>query len=374
MTHRRWFHLIAGALLAFAASGAAAAPATAAPDPATVATAYLEARAAAVTAADPAATLAPWIGREGRLAVAECAIARGTARYAALSAHRLDSVAGEVTIVDAHQDTAGLAATVDAHVVTTFIWHAASGARSTEASGVDHTLSLARDAGTWSVTADDYKDVMTPVYLEAAGASRATVGSAAARLERTRSLTQPAPHRGSKWMVPSRSARRYTDTLYYDREACRDYADKYALSYNPTFVRFSADCADFASQCARAGDMPPALADYDSGWWYDKQGTSSPSDDRYSLSWINVTGQMGYWNTRRTDWVASIGGVGKGDYVYYDWTGNGSWDHVAILAGTNSAGQKVIDAHTTDYYHMYWKLGSSATHYKFARVRAYWVV
>ena len=375
MTLRRWFHLTAGALLAAAAaSGAALAPAAATPDPAAVATAYLEARAAAVTAADPASTLAPWLGRAEALATTECAIARGTARHAALSGHRINSVTGEATIVGARRGAGGLTATVDAHVVTTIVWSTASGALSTEASGIDHSLSLAYDGAGWSVTADDYTDDMTPAYLEAAGASKARVRAAAAHLERAASRPRRAPNRGSKWVAPARGTRRYSDILYYDREACRVYADKYALSYNPTFVSFSADCANFASQCARGGGMPQALADYDSGWWYDKRGTSSPADDRYSLSWINVTKQMGYWNTRRTDWVASIGSVGKGDYIYYDWTGNGSWDHVAVLAGTNSAGQKVVDAHTTDYYRVYWKLGSSATNYKFARVRSYWVV
>lgn len=374
MTLRRWFSLIAGALIAVAASVAAAAPAAAAPDPAAVAIAYLEARADAVTATDPASTLAPWLGRDGSLAVAERAIARGTARYAALSAHRIDSVTAEVSTTGARRNAGGLTATVKAHVVTTMVWQATNGARSTEASGIDHALSLAFDGARWSVIADDYADVMTPAYLEAAGASKAKVRAAAGRLERTATLPQPAPDRGSKWVAPSRGTRGYSDTLYYDREACRVYADKYALTYNPTFVRFSADCANFASQSARAGGMPQALADYDSGWWYDKQGTTSSTDDRYSLSWINVTKQMGYWNTRRTDWVASIGSVGKGDFIYYDWTGNGSWDHVAVLAGTNSAGQKVIDGHTTDYYRVYWKLGSSATNYKFARVRSYWVV
>ena len=66
---------------------------------------------------------------------------------------------------------------------------------------------------------------------------------------------------------------------------------------------------------------------------------------------------MGYWNTRRTDWETSAGVLSRGDFIYYDWSGDGVWDHVAVVAGTNSAGQKVIDAHTTDHYHVYWKLG-----------------
>ena len=45
------------------------------------------------------------------------------------------------------------------------------------------------------------------------------------------------------------------------------------------------------------------------------------------------------------------------------------WDHVAVFAGTNSAGQKVVDAHTTDYYHVFWRLGSPART-RFARTGA----
>ena len=79
---------------------------------------------------------------------------------------------------------------------------------------------------------------------------------------------------------------------------------------------------------------------------------------------------MSSWAGRRISWVSSISYVTRGDFVYYDWTGNGGWDHVAVCVGTNSLGQKIVDAHTTDHYHVYWKLGTSSTKYKFARVRA----
>ena len=198
---------------------------------------------------------------------------------------------------------------------------------------------------------------------------------AAARARRARggaALRSSAARRRVERAIPPR---RYSDIITYDRPAAQAYADTYALSYNPTFVRFAgADCANFASQCARAGDMPQSRGATTSGWWYDKEGTSSPSDDTYSLSWINVTRQIGYWNTRRTDWETSAGVLSRGDFIYYDWTGDGVWDHVAVVAGTNSAGQKVIDAHTTDHYHVYWKLGYSGTKYRYARVRAQWVV
>ena len=240
-----------------------------------------------------------------------------------------------------------------------------------EASGIDHTLTLVRSGDVWVVTADSYVDDLKAACLEAAGASRASVRAATRAVERaTRPVKLPA---AAPRLAPA--ARRYSDIIEYDRPAAQAYADTYALAYNPTFAHFSGvDCANFASQCARAGDMLQAAGSTSSGWWYDKQGTSAPGDDTYSTSWINVTRQMGYWNTRRTDWETSAGALSRGDFIYYDWSGDGVWDHVAVVAGTNSAGQKVIDAHTTDHYRVYWKLGTSSTKYKFARVRAQWVV
>jgi hypothetical protein len=371
MRRRRWFHLIAATLLAAAAGAATAAPAAAAPDPGAAATAYLQARGAAVAAADPAAVLAPWLGREGRLASTEYFVARGTARRARQLGHDITSVVTRPVVLDSVVSADGVTALVRARVVTTTTWRAASGARSTEASGIDHTVKLLLVDGAWKVTVDTYSDVLVPSYLEAAGVPAPRVRGAARRVERVAALL-PLP--AADAARTSAGPRRYVDIVEYDREGCRDYADKYAITYNPTFVRFGADCANFASQCARAGDMPQAGSTYTSGWWYDKDGSSGPGDDTYSLSWINVPKQMSFWNGRRTDWATSISDVGKGDFIYYDWSGDGVWDHVAVLAGTNGAGQKVIDAHTTDHYRVYWKLGYSATRYKFARVRALWII
>jgi Putative amidase domain len=374
MKHRHWPKLAVVACAA-AACGAAAAPATATPGPAAAATAYLQARSAAVTAADPGAVLATCTTPAGKLAATERTVARGMALRAAQLDHHIDSVGSDIVVLGTAAGVTRDTATVSAHVITTIVWHATSGEPSTEASGVDHTVSLLRVGDTWQVVGDSYLDVMVPSYLEAAGASPTMVRQAVRRLERHAALPIAASSdKGRTRVAPAARVHGYSDILTYDRDAAAGYADRYALSYNPAYVRFGADCADFASQGARAGGMPVNAGDYNSGWWYDKKGTSSVSDDRYSLSWINVTQQMNYWNGRRTDWVTSIGALGRGDFVYYDWSGDGAWDHVAVVVGTNSAGQKIVDAHTTDYYHAFWKMGYSATRYKYARVRAQWVV
>jgi cell wall-associated NlpC family hydrolase len=373
MQHRHWPRLALIALAAVA-GGAAASPAKAALGPAATATAYLQARSAAVTAADPGAVLSTWTRPAVTLTATECAIARGTAVRAARHGRLIDSVSSETTLLGTVPGATRNTVTVSARVITTIVWHSAGMERSTEASGIDHTVSLRTIGDTWHVVADSYLDVMAPTYLEAAGAPAAAVSRAARRLEHTIPRQPAASEREPSWVRNTSRVRRYTDVLIYDRAAAAGYADRYALSYNPGYVHFGADCADFASQGARAGGMPVNAGDYSNGWWYDKNGTSSPSDDSYSMSWINVSRQMSYWNARRTDWVTSIGRLGKGDLVYYDWSGDGAWDHVAMVVGSNSAGQKIVDAHSTDYYHAYWKMGSSSTHYKYARVRAQWVI
>ena len=380
MSRRHWAHVVAAAVVAVAF--AAAAPAAASPPvagaaeaeagPGAAATAYLEARATAVTAADPAAALAAWVVPGSALARTEAQVAEGAALLGRRTGRTPESATCAVAVLGERPAGGSAAVVVTARAVTRLTWRSPNGRYDVETSGIDHTLTLAHGSGGWVVTADVYADVLKAACLEAAGASRARVRSAVHAVERTgTALVLPRRSRSR----PAIPARRYTAIIAYDRPAAQAYADSYALSYNPTFVRFAgADCANFASQCARAGDMPQSRGASSSGWWYDKDGTSAPSDDTYSLSWINVTRQIAYWNGSRTDWATSAGALSRGDFIYYDWSGDGVWDHVAVVAGANSAGQKVIDAHTTDHYRVYWKLGTSSTRYRYAKVRAQWVV
>jgi len=371
MKVRSWPRLVIATLATSAVLGVAQ-PASAASSPAAAATAYLQARAAAVTAPNPSASLGRWLMPGSALAANEALMARGAARRALEFGHAIESATCDVDILDESVAADGRSATVTAHAIVTTTWRSPEGALDTEATGIDHTLSLNLIGNNWRIAADVYTDVMRPSFIEAAGASQAAVRRAGRTLERAASgqSTVTLPTGVDRAFL----TRRYHGVITYDRAAAQTYADGYALRYNPSYVRFGADCANFASQCAAAGHMPQVLGTWSTGWWYRSNNTSSPSDDSYGISWINVPRQMDNWNGRTSDWAASAGALSRGDFVYYDWTGDGVWDHVAVIAGTNSAGQKIIDAHTTDYYHVYWKLGSSATRYKFANVRAQWIV
>jgi hypothetical protein len=371
------------ALLAVTPARAAASAGT----PADAAAAYLRARAAAAVPGAPAAAVLDLVAPGSQQGERELLIAKGMRRSQAGLGHTITGVECRVTVTDIALDTTGTTATVAARALTTVTWSDAKGRSDTEGSATEHTLVLVLRDGRWLVQSDDYADDLTPRYLEAAGAPATRVAAAAAQLERRssqRSVTlQPAlvetqqnalsaVGSATRSIAGSTGSRLgYRDVIYFDRDKAKAYADAYALTYNPTYVAFSADCANFGSQTMFAGGYPKVTGSSTTGWWYQKNGTSSPSDDSWSSSWVNCVAQTGFWSGRYTDAATSISNVGKGDFIYYDWTGDGRWDHVAELVGTNASGQKVIDAHTTDHYHVYWKLGTSSTRYRFAHTRPY---
>ena len=217
-----------------------------------------EARAAAITAADPAAALAPWVVPGSALARTE---AQGRGRARALrgqSAGRtVESASCRVTV--RRQPAGGRRSHGGGRRARRHAPHVAfaerhDGHRGQRRRPHPHAAPAAATAGSSRPTPTPTSS--RPACLEAAGASRAL------RTRRRRAASERAARplraaRASAAPAAAIPARRYTDIISYDRPAAQDYADTYALSYNPTFVRFAgADCANFASQCARAGDMP----------------------------------------------------------------------------------------------------------------------
>lgn len=352
----------AGLLTRAAASGAGS--------PAGAAVAYLKVRAAAAVPGASVVRLSADLPAGSPLAHREATLARGSQRLAARLGHVAARVVCTPTVTGVTVSPDGLAASVRLHVITLTTWTDVRGRTDTEGSGVDHTVGLRLAGGAWRVVADDYLDDTAPRALEAGGAPAGLVGRGAAALERAARAAEAGAASQSCAPPAVAAPLGIIQTFYFDRAAAGKYADTYALSYNPTYVSFSADCANFGSQTMFAGGFPKAPGSYEQGWWYDKKGTSGPGDDTYSHSWIAVIPQQGYWNGRYTDVIGSISNVAKGDFCYYDWTGDGSWDHVAEFVGINASGQKIVDAHTTDHLHVFWKLGTSATKYRLAKTKA----
>lgn len=120
------------------------------------------------------------------------------------------------------------------------------------------------------------------------------------------------------------------------------YADKYWKHYNRSYKEYrGVDCANFVSQCLYAGGMPQTID------WYPQ-----------SVNWINVMGHIRHFKGYGTFLTASNANVSYGNPVYYDWNGNGTYDHVGICVGRNASGMPVVDAHTSNVYHVPWSMGS----------------
>ena len=128
----------------------------------------------------------------------------------------------------------------------------------------------------------------------------------------------------------------------YKPAAAAAYADKYWKKYNRSYKEYrGVDCANFVSQCLYAGGMPKTSD------WYPQ-----------SVNWINVMGHIRHFKEYGAFVTAGNGNVLVGNPVYYDWNGNGTYDHTGICVGKNASGMPVVDAHTNNVYHVPWSMGS----------------
>lgn len=128
----------------------------------------------------------------------------------------------------------------------------------------------------------------------------------------------------------------------YNADKAIAYANKYWKHYNHRYTEYRGlDCANFVSQCLNAGGMPQ-----EDGWF--------PN----SLSWINVPAHIRHFKEYGAFLTASNSNVRRGNPVYYDWHGDGVYDHTTLCVGTNSSGMPVVDGHTTNVFHVPWRMGS----------------
>lgn len=149
-----------------------------------------------------------------------------------------------------------------------------------------------------------------------------------------RAETDPEIHRTASLSTSSYSG--------YDAGKAIAYADRYWKHYNRRYVEYRGlDCCNFVSQCLYAGGMPQT-----SSWF--------PN----SVPWINVPAAMKHFKQYGAYVTADNGSVRRGNPVYYDWQGDGVYDHTTICVGTNASGMPVVDGHTTNVFHVPWRMGS----------------
>lgn len=156
---------------------------------------------------------------------------------------------------------------------------------------------------------------------------------------------------------------------YADRYVKHDYNSstlQFPDYYNKTvYGYYSSDCANYVSQCLKAGGMQ---YDYGAGkdnanwdatqWWFDIN--PSPQYENYDVSppsWRYVKKFTDYWENKGYSNVsANSSNVYPGNPV----VANDS--HVTICVGYNSSGTPIINGHNRDVYHVpYTFAGSNLT-------------
>lgn len=137
------------------------------------------------------------------------------------------------------------------------------------------------------------------------------------------------------------------------------YALDYATSPNSAYSYFDGgDCTNFASQILHAGDINIHNTNVKgTGWWYKHTmmfggGIYIPYKE-YSLSWTvtpNFIKFMGTSGNVYSDFYTLSSKIKKRDFIAYDETGDGSWDHMAFVRGVGTYQYYKLDNGGTKYY------------------------
>lgn len=224
--------------------------------------------------------------------------------------------------------------------------------------GIPHNITLIKDNGNWKISTDGYDEsditkMKSPNFKDSDINVQPT--SAPTKLQ---SFVNPT-------FVP--------DATLYNRSAVANYAATYWSSYNSNYCNYNpygGDCANFASQCIHAGNayFTGAYNDYASSWWYNFGGSNPTA--KSSTTWRYCPSQVSFILDGWASSVSSASSLSTGDLIYYDWGGDGVWDHVAIVTGFDSSGNPLVTAHNKDHHNVYWTLGG-ASRYKFVHFDRY---
>ncbi|WP_313894216.1 amidase domain-containing protein [Psychrobacillus sp.] len=144
----------------------------------------------------------------------------------------------------------------------------------------------------------------------------------------------------------------------YNRAAAVAYAETWWNSYNPAFPVFDVDCTNFVSQCLLAGGAPMrGMPNREKGWWLGNNKWSLSWSTPHSLRWYLAGSTIGLQATQ----VDSPSKLELGDLIFYDFEGDGRYDHSTIVTSIFN-GMPYVNAHTNNSRNRYWDYTSSYAH------------
>ncbi|MBD7944064.1 MULTISPECIES: amidase domain-containing protein [Psychrobacillus] len=136
----------------------------------------------------------------------------------------------------------------------------------------------------------------------------------------------------------------------YNRQAAVQYAETWWNSYNPNFPIFDVDCTNYISQCLLAGGAPMrGQPNRQKGWWLGNNTWSLSWSTPHSLRWYLAGSTIGL----QAKQVNSAQELILGDLIFYDFEGDGRWDHSTIVTRIQD-GVPYVNAHTNNSRNRYW--------------------
>lgn len=156
----------------------------------------------------------------------------------------------------------------------------------------------------------------------------------------------------------------------YDRLAAVKYAERWWNDYNPAFKKFDVDCTNYVSQCLYAGNAPMVgYPNRSKGWWMKNNNWSFSWTVSNALRWYLPSAKKGL----RGKEVAHPQELQLGDVIFYDFQGDGRFDHSTIVTGKDREGMPLVNAHTSNSRMRYWAYEDSTAYtpnikYKFFHI------
>ncbi|MFC3750383.1 amidase domain-containing protein [Paenibacillus sp. GCM10012306] len=167
--------------------------------------------------------------------------------------------------------------------------------------------------------------------------------------------------------------------IRYNREAAVAYADRWWKEGNPEYENFEVDCTNYVSQCLFAGGAPfNYTGKRETGWWY--KGYTG-SQEWWSFSWAVSDSLQRYLGASRSsglraEEVERAEQLQPGDVIFYDWDGNGRYQHSTFVTALDAGGMPLVNARTVSSRHRYWDYRDSyawtdKTAYRFFHINDY---
>ncbi|WP_240666621.1 amidase domain-containing protein [Longirhabdus pacifica] len=163
----------------------------------------------------------------------------------------------------------------------------------------------------------------------------------------------------------------------YDRQKAANYADQWWNKGNEQYIHFDVDCTNYVSQCLYAGGAPIYYTGKRaSGWWYKQYGKGAS----WSFSWTVSHSLYLYLTNNKQGLQGEVVSAPEmldiGDVIFYDWNGNGRFEHSVIVTDKDAQHMPLVNAHTLDSKHRYWNYHDShawteRTTYAFVHIADY---